>query len=151
MIEDMTKLPLISGALKETAHDVPPVDARPSFNKLKSKLMLPKKVVNAVEVPAQKVVNAAKDKIKLAAMTQFKQPRPATKIIKYDYQMPKRGRKRVAQVLEEDVVLSGKRMVNPSFALVSPYFERKTMYTKPFSLVEKKIVHYIWSYNSPEG
>ncbi|GJY81144.1 hypothetical protein Tco_0493895, partial [Tanacetum coccineum] len=35
MIEDMTKLPLISGALKESTHDVPPVDARPSSNKLK--------------------------------------------------------------------------------------------------------------------
>ncbi|GJS80759.1 hypothetical protein Tco_0730640 [Tanacetum coccineum] len=207
MIEDVTKLPFISGALKEADHDVPPVDARPSFNIIKFKLnrdrdgtVHVKKIddvpcaaekgsVNVVEVPAQKVVNAAKDKTvevtkkevpkkinvkvavktsakavevppdkvlnptkkKVTAMTQFKQPRPATKIIKDDYQTPKRGRKRVAQVLEEDVVLSGKRMVNPSFALVSPYFERKTMYTKPFSVAEKKIVEYIWSFNSPEG
>ncbi|GJW04617.1 hypothetical protein Tco_1563473 [Tanacetum coccineum] len=81
MIKDMTKLPLISGALKEAAHDVPPVDARPSFNKLKFNLKRDsdgtahaKNIddvscaaengsVNAVEVPAQKVVNAAKDKI----------------------------------------------------------------------------------------
>ncbi|GJV98889.1 hypothetical protein Tco_1554141 [Tanacetum coccineum] len=207
MIEDMTKLPFISGSLKEAAHDVPPVDARPSFNKLKFKLkrdsdgkVYSKKIddvpcsedkgtVNAVEVPHQKVINVAKDKTvqvikkevpkkinakvaikrsakamdvppdkvvdaekkKLAAMTQFKHPRSATKIIKDDYQTPKRGRKRVAQVLEEDLVLSGKHIVNPSFALVSPYFERKTMYTKPFTVAEKKIVEYIWSYNSPEG
>ncbi|GKC08762.1 hypothetical protein Tco_1000372 [Tanacetum coccineum] len=80
MIEDMTKLPLIFGALKKVAHDVPPVDARPSFNKLKFKLkrdsdgtIYAKKIddvpcsvekgsVNAVEVPDQKVINAAKDK-----------------------------------------------------------------------------------------
>ncbi|GKC15787.1 hypothetical protein Tco_1012569, partial [Tanacetum coccineum] len=80
MIEDMTKLPLISGALKGDAHDVPPVDARLSFNKLKLKLKqnsvgtihvkniddvscaVEKGSVNAVEVPTQKVVNAAKDK-----------------------------------------------------------------------------------------
>ncbi|GJU21691.1 hypothetical protein Tco_1155033 [Tanacetum coccineum] len=167
MIEDITKLPLISGALKEAVHDVPPVDVRPSFNKIKFKLerdsdgkVHAKKIddvpcsvekgnVNAIEVPHDKVVVTAKKKD--VAMTPFKQPRPTTKIIKDDYQTPKRGKKRVAQVLEDDVVLSGKRMVNPSFALVSPYFERKTMYTKPFFLVEKKIVHYIWSYNSPEG
>ncbi|GJU22507.1 hypothetical protein Tco_1155849 [Tanacetum coccineum] len=35
VIEDMTKFPFISRALKEAAHDVPPVDERPSFNKLK--------------------------------------------------------------------------------------------------------------------
>ncbi|GJW70311.1 hypothetical protein Tco_0127228 [Tanacetum coccineum] len=177
MIEYMTKLPLISRALKEVAHDVPPIETRPYFNKLKFKLTrdsdgivhakkiddvrcsVEKGSVNAVEVPDQKVINAAKDKTvqvtknevpkkinvkvtvktsakavevppdkvvdaaknKVAAMKQFKQPRPATKIIKDDYQTPKRGIKRVAQVLEEDVVLSGKRMVNPSFALVSPY------------------------------
>nr|GFB69144.1 hypothetical protein [Tanacetum cinerariifolium] len=38
MIKDMTKLPLISRALKEATHDVLPVDARLSFNKLKFKL-----------------------------------------------------------------------------------------------------------------
>ncbi|GJZ69431.1 ulp1 protease family, C-terminal catalytic domain-containing protein [Tanacetum coccineum] len=108
-----------------------------------------KKSAKAVEVPHDKVVDAAKKKV--AAMTPFKQPRPATKIIKDDDQTPKRGRKRVAQVLEEDVVLSGKRMINPSFALVSPYYERKTMYTKPLSEAEKKIVEYIWSYKCPEG
>ncbi|GJY81145.1 hypothetical protein Tco_0493896 [Tanacetum coccineum] len=207
MIEDITKLPLISSALKESTYDIPPIDARPSFNKIKFKLnrdsdgklhakniddvscASEKGIVYAVEVPAKKVVNAAKDKTvkvtkkevpkkiilkaavktsakavevphdkvvdtakkKDATMTPFKQPRPTTKIIKDDYQTPKRGKKRVAQVLEDDVVLSGKHMVNPSFALVSPYFERKTMYTKPFFLVEKKIAHYIWSYNSPEG
>ncbi|GKB52007.1 hypothetical protein Tco_0902760, partial [Tanacetum coccineum] len=193
--------------LKEDAHDVPPVDARSSFNILKFKLNrdsdgkvyvkkiddVPysedKRTVNVVEVLHQKVINFAKDKTvqvpkkevpkkinakvavkrspkavdvppdrvdnaakkKLAAMTQFKHPRPAIKIIKDDYQTPKKGRKRVAQDLEEDLVLSGNRMVNPSFALVSPYFERKTMYTKPFTVAEKKIVDYIWSYNSPEG
>nr|GEV34174.1 ulp1 protease family, C-terminal catalytic domain-containing protein [Tanacetum cinerariifolium] len=164
MIEDMTKLPLISRALKEAAHD-----ARPSFNKLMFKLKrdsdgtvhvkkiddvpgsLEKGSVKAVEVPDQKVINAAKDKTvqirrwkylikklltllktkqfkshkrkclkinakvavkrsvkavevppdkivdpvkkKVAAMTQFKQARPATKIIKDDYQMPKREKK----------------------------------------------------------
>ncbi|GJW19136.1 hypothetical protein Tco_0026572 [Tanacetum coccineum] len=207
MIEDITKLPLISRALKEAVQDVTPVDARPSFNKIKIKLerdsdgkVHAKKIddvpcsvekgnVNAVKVANHKVINAAKDKTvqvakkevpkkknaKVAvkrsakavevppdkvvdaakkkgdAMTQFKQPRPATKIIKDDYQTPKRGKKRVAQVLEEDLILSGKRMVNPSFALVSPYFERKTMYTKPFTVAEKKILEYIWSYDSPEG
>ncbi|GKB98136.1 hypothetical protein Tco_0984273 [Tanacetum coccineum] len=179
MIEDMTKLPFISGALKEAAHDkiddVPCSEENGSviavevphqkvINAAKDKTVqvtkkeVPKKInakvtvkrsAKAVDVPPDKVVDAAKKK--LAAMTQFKQPRPATKIIKDDYQTPKRGRKRVAQVLEEDLVLSGKRMVNPSFALVSPYFERKTMYTKPFTVAEKKIVEYIWSYNSPEG
>ncbi|GJW04618.1 ulp1 protease family, C-terminal catalytic domain-containing protein [Tanacetum coccineum] len=73
-----------------------------------------------MEVPHDKVVDTAKKKD--AAMTPFKQPRPATKIIKDNYQTPKRGRKR-----------------------------RKTMYTNPFSLAEKKIADYIWSYNSPEG
>nr|GEW17794.1 ulp1 protease family, C-terminal catalytic domain-containing protein [Tanacetum cinerariifolium] len=167
MIEDMTKLPLIFGALKEAAHDVPSIDARPSFNKLMFKLKrdsdgtvhvkkindvpgsLEKGSVKAVEVPYQKVINAGKDKTvkvikkevpkninakvavkrsvkavevppdkivdpvkkKVAAMTQFKQARPTTKIIKNDYQMPKRGRKKVAQVLEEDLVVSGKCMV----------------------------------------
>nr|GFA71207.1 hypothetical protein [Tanacetum cinerariifolium] len=62
----------------------------------------------AVEVPHDKVVDAAKKKV--AAMTLFKEPRPTTKIIKYDDQMPKRERKRAAQVLKDDVVLSGKRM-----------------------------------------
>ncbi|GKB46288.1 hypothetical protein Tco_0897041 [Tanacetum coccineum] len=80
MIEDMTTLPFISGSLKEAAHDVPPVDAHPSFNKLKFKLkrdsdgkVYAKKIddvpcsedkgtVNAVEVPHQKVINVAKDK-----------------------------------------------------------------------------------------
>ncbi|GJR61946.1 hypothetical protein Tco_1504108 [Tanacetum coccineum] len=79
-VDNMTQLPLISGALKEVAHDVPPVDARPSFNKLKLKLKrnndgtvhakniddvscaAEKGSVNAVEVPAQKVINATKDK-----------------------------------------------------------------------------------------
>ncbi|GJR20033.1 ulp1 protease family, C-terminal catalytic domain-containing protein [Tanacetum coccineum] len=191
----------------KSAHGVPPIEARPSFNKLMFKLkrdsdgkVYAKKIndvpcsedkgsVNSVEVPHQKVINVAKDKTvhfkkkevldkinakvtvkrsakvvdvppdkvvdaakkKLATMTQFKHPRPATKIIKDDYQTPKKGRKRVAQVLEEDLVLRGKRMVNPLFALVSPYFERKTMYTKPFTVAENKIVEYIWSYNSPEG
>ncbi|GKB31425.1 hypothetical protein Tco_0870826, partial [Tanacetum coccineum] len=176
MIEDMTKLPFISGSLKEVAHDVPPVDAhKGTFNavevphqkvinvakdktvqvikkevpkKINAKFAV-KRIAKAVDVPPDKVVDAVKKK--LAVMTQFKQPRPATKTIKDDYQTPKRGRKRVPQVLEEDLVLSGKRMVNPSFALVSPYFERKTMYTKPFTVAEKKILEYIWSYNSLEG
>ncbi|GKB08870.1 hypothetical protein Tco_0837182 [Tanacetum coccineum] len=171
MIKDMTKLPFISGSLKEAAHDVPPgtvnaveVPHQKVINVAKDKTVqvtkkeVPKKInakvaikrsAKAMDVPPDKVINAAKKK--LAAMTQFKHPRPATKIIKDDYQTPKRGRKRVAQVLEEDLVLSGKHMVNPSSALVSPYFERKTMYTKPFTIAEKKIVEYIWSYNSPEG
>nr|GEX52087.1 hypothetical protein [Tanacetum cinerariifolium] len=102
-----------------------------------------------MEVPPDKVVDAAKKKV--ATMTQFKQPRPATKIIKDDYQTPKRGRKRVGQVLEEDVILNGKCMVNPSFALVLPYLKRKTMYTKPFFVAEKKFVEHMWSYNSPES
>nr|GEZ00389.1 hypothetical protein [Tanacetum cinerariifolium] len=102
-----------------------------------------------MEVPHDKVVDAAKKKV--AAMTPFKEPRPTTKIIKDDDQTPKRGRKRVAQVLKDDVVLSGKHIVNPSFALVSPYYERKTMYTKPLSEAEKKIVENIWSYKCPEG
>ncbi|GKD92501.1 hypothetical protein Tco_1372338, partial [Tanacetum coccineum] len=80
MIEDVTKLPFISGALKEADHDVPPVDARLSFNIIKFKLnrdrdgtVHVKKIddvpcatekgsVNVVEVPTQKVVNATKDK-----------------------------------------------------------------------------------------
>ncbi|GKC64396.1 hypothetical protein Tco_1096994, partial [Tanacetum coccineum] len=137
---------------KITAHDVPPVEARPSFNKLMFKLkrdsdgkVYAKKIndvpcsedkgsINSVEVPYQKVINVAKDKTvhlkkkevldkinakvtvkrsakavdvppdkvvdaakkKLATMTQFKHPRPATKIIKDDYQTPKKGRNRVA-------------------------------------------------------
>nr|GEY54840.1 protein FAR1-related sequence 5 [Tanacetum cinerariifolium] len=76
----MTKIPLISDALKEVAHDVLPVDAPPSFNKLNFKLKrdsdgtvhakniddvscaAEKRSVNVVEVPAHKFVNAAKDK-----------------------------------------------------------------------------------------
>ncbi|GKF24561.1 hypothetical protein Tco_0076883, partial [Tanacetum coccineum] len=134
MLEDMTKLPLIYGALKEAAHDVPPVDAlevpdQKVINAAKYKIVqftkkeVPKKInakvlvkrrAKVVEVPPDKVVDAAKKKV--AAMTQFKQPRPATRIIKDDYQIPKREINGVAQVLEEDLVLSGKRMVNPSFA-----------------------------------
>nr|GEZ43704.1 hypothetical protein [Tanacetum cinerariifolium] len=80
MIEDMTKIPLISDALKEVAHGVPPVDAPPSFNKLNFKLkrdsdgtvhakniddvscVAEKRSVNVVEVHAHKFVNATKDK-----------------------------------------------------------------------------------------
>ncbi|GJW63374.1 hypothetical protein Tco_0115258 [Tanacetum coccineum] len=135
--------------LKEAAHDVPPVDARSSFNILKFKLNrdsdgkvfvkkiddVPysedKRTVNAMEVLHQKVINFAKDKTvqvpikevpkkinakvavkrspkavdvppdrvdnaakkKLAAMTQFKHPRRAIKIIKDDYQTPKKRKK----------------------------------------------------------
>ncbi|GKE58357.1 hypothetical protein Tco_1497542, partial [Tanacetum coccineum] len=170
MIEDMTKLPFISVEARPSFNklmfklkrdsdgkvyankidDVPCSEDKGSVNsvEINAKVMV-KRSAKAVDVPLDKVVDAAKKK--LAAMTQFKHPRPATKIIKDDYQTPKKGRKRVAQVLEEDLVLRGKRMVNPSFALVSPYFERKTMYTKPFMVTEKKIVEYIWSYNSPKG
>nr|GEU93246.1 ulp1 protease family, C-terminal catalytic domain-containing protein [Tanacetum cinerariifolium] len=139
MIEDMTKLPLIFGALKEAAHDkindVPCFVEKGSVNALEAphqkvinaakdktiqviKKEVPKKInarvaikrsAKAVEVPPDKVVDAAKKKV--AEMTQFKQPRLANKIIKDDYQTPKRRRKIVAQVLEEYLVLSGKRMV----------------------------------------
>ncbi|GJY85503.1 hypothetical protein Tco_0499529 [Tanacetum coccineum] len=127
MIEDMTKLPLISRALKEVAHGVPPVEARPSFNKLMFKLkqdsdgkvyakkiddvpcsedkgfvnsveinakVAVKRSAKAVDVPPDKVIDAAKKK--LAAMTQFKHPRPATKIIKDDYQTPKKEERDVS-------------------------------------------------------
>nr|GEZ08021.1 hypothetical protein [Tanacetum cinerariifolium] len=95
MIKDMKRLPLISGALKEAAHDVPPVDARKCkcggstcsevINAAKDKIVqvtkkeVPKKInvkvtiktsAKAVEVPPDKVVDATKKKV--AAMTQFK-------------------------------------------------------------------------------
>nr|GEZ30528.1 hypothetical protein [Tanacetum cinerariifolium] len=61
--------------------------------KIKVKVAI-KTSAKAVEVPDDKVVDTAKKKV--AAMTPFKQPRPANKFIKDDYQTPKRGRKRVA-------------------------------------------------------
>ncbi|GKD04192.1 hypothetical protein Tco_1179166, partial [Tanacetum coccineum] len=97
MIKDMTKLPFISGSLKEAAHDVPPgtvnaveVPHQKVINVAKDKTVqvtkkeVPKKInakvvvkrsAKAVDVPPDKVVDAAKKKS--AAMTQFKQPRPA--------------------------------------------------------------------------
>nr|GEZ96492.1 ulp1 protease family, C-terminal catalytic domain-containing protein [Tanacetum cinerariifolium] len=116
MIEDMTKLPLISDALKEAAHDVPLSSHKKEVRKKIKVKVVVKTSAKAVEVPDDKVVDTAKKKV--AAMKQFKQPRPATKIIKVDYQTPKRGRKRV--------VISGKRM------------RRKLLITYGVTIVQKE-------------
>nr|GEV19813.1 hypothetical protein [Tanacetum cinerariifolium] len=89
-----------------------------------------------VEVPHNKVVDVVKKKV--AALTQFKQPRHATKIIKDNYQTPKRGRKRVAQVLEEDVVLRGKRMDLNCDALVVNRHEPPHMVENKKKVIEKR-------------
>ncbi|GJR20031.1 hypothetical protein Tco_0968558 [Tanacetum coccineum] len=156
MIEDMTKLPLISGALKEADT----IDGKVYAKKIDDvPCSEDKGTVNAVEVPHQKVINVAKDKT--VQVTKKEVPKKinakfAVKRIAKVVDVPpdkvvdaaKKKLAAMTQINNQDLQLKSLKMI---IKRLKEEEREKTMSTKPFIVAEKKIIEYIWSYNSPEG
>ncbi|PWA72729.1 hypothetical protein CTI12_AA262800 [Artemisia annua] len=67
---------------------------------------------------------------------------------------PKRVQKRGAKAVEEDKeddILKEKRMVKPSNAMKSPFYDRKVHIYQKWSEAEMKLVEYMWSDSTPES
>ena len=75
------------------------------------------------------------------------------KTVQENTQKPKRVQKRGAKAVvedKEDDILKEKRIVKPSNAMKSPYYDRKVHIYKKWNEAEMKLVEYMWSESSPE-
>ncbi|GJT16801.1 hypothetical protein Tco_0875507 [Tanacetum coccineum] len=115
--------------------------------------------VNVVKVANHKVINAAKDKIvqfikkkvpkKINAKVTIKRSAKAVEVSpdKVVDAAKKKGAA-ITQLNSQELQLKSLKMI---IKRLKEETREKTMYTKPFSIAEKKILEYIWSYDSPEG
>ena len=75
------------------------------------------------------------------------------KTVQENTQKPKRVQKRGAKAVvedKEDDILKEKRIVKPSNAMKSPYYDRKVHIYKKWNEADMKLIEYMWSDSCPE-